>query len=141
MDIKKKTYQEQLTDEAIEKLLEDYVEVEADKISQIPIKSHLRYYTLKEENGNIKKLFRMGGQLVNKDHYEDYLMLSNGKNSWSVQTNSAIFYKKMKIEEIKEYYKDLLEEKDKKIKKLQDKLQDKVQDKVQDKLKNKLKNK
>jgi hypothetical protein len=61
MDIKKKTYQEQLTDEAIEKLLEDYVEVEADKISQIPIKSHLRYYTLKEENGNIKKLFRMGG--------------------------------------------------------------------------------
>lgn len=137
MDIKKKTYQEQLTDEAIEKLLEDYVEVEADKISQIPIKSHLRYYTLKEENGNIKKLFRMGGQLVNKDHYEDYLMLSNGKNSWSVQTNSAIFYKKMKIEEIKEYYKDLLEEKDKKIKKLQDKLQDKVQDKLKNKLKNK----
>ena len=137
MDIKKKTYQEQLTDEAIEKLLEDYVEVEVDKISQIPIKSHLRYYTLKEENGNIKKLFRMGGQLVNKDHYENYLMLSNGKNSWSVQTNNAIFYKKMKIEEIKEYYKDLLEEKDKKIKKLQDKLQDKKQDKIQDKIKNK----
>ena len=113
-----KTFQETLTEEDIEKQLEDYVEVETDEICKIPINSHLRYFTLKQmPNGTFKKLFRMGGFLSNKDNCSEYVILANGKLSWSVQTKSTIFYRKMKLSEIKEEYEELITEKNEEIEK------------------------
>ena len=118
-----KTFQEKLTPEMIEQLLSDYIEIEHENLFKIPINSHLRYYTLKEtSNGQREKLFRMGGQLVNKDNCNEYIVLSNGKNTWSVQTKTSIIYRKMKIEEIKETYENQLYEKDEIINKLKHKI-------------------
>jgi hypothetical protein len=105
----KTTLQEKLTSDEIEQKLEDYTEV--DNINKIPIKSHLRYYTLKrDDKGNMSKVFRLGGNLINKDNSDKYIILSNGKVSWSVQTKNTIFYRKMKINEIKDEYETIIEE-------------------------------
>ena len=42
----------------------------------------------------------MGGFLTKID--KDYVVLSNGKLSWSVQKNNSIFFKKMSYNELKE---------------------------------------
>jgi hypothetical protein len=105
----KTTLQEKLTSDEIEQKLEDYTEV--DNINKIPINSHLRYYTLKrDDKGNMSKVFRLGGNLINKDNSDKYIILSNGKVSWSVQTKNTIFYRKMKINEIKDEYETIIEE-------------------------------
>lgn len=113
-----KTFQEQLTNEEIEELLEDYKEVDNDEINSIPLNSHLRYYTLKNENGNIKKLFRMGGFLSNKDNSSEYIILTNNKNSWSVQIKNSIIYRKMNLQEIKDEYEEIIDDKDEEIENL-----------------------
>ena len=65
------------------------------------------------------KVFRLGGFLVNKNNYDKYVILSNvpdtgvinsNKKTWSVNTQKSIFYRKQTIDEIKEDYKDELEE-------------------------------
>ncbi len=119
VDENNKTFQETLNEEDVDKLLEDYKEIDNDELCHVPLNTHLRYHTIKQlENGQVKKLFRMGGLLSNKDNCSEYVILSNGKNSWSVQTKTSIFYRKMKLEEIKEEYEQLLDEKDEEINKL-----------------------
>ena len=114
-----KTFQEKLTNENIEQLLEDYIEVDQDQLFKIPINSHLRYYTIKElPNGSREKLFRMGGQLMNKDNCNEYVILSNGKNSWSVQTKTSIIYRKLKIDELKDNFEQQIKDKNNTINKL-----------------------
>ena len=59
VDENNKTFQETLTDEDIEKLLEDYKELDDGDIASVPLNSHLRYFTVKHmPNGEVKKLFR-----------------------------------------------------------------------------------
>lgn len=113
----KVTYQEKLSAEEIKKKLEGYSKVK--DISQVPLNTHLRYFVI-EKNGN--KLFRTGGFLHNKENYQTYVMLSNGKNVWSVQTENTIFFQKMnhkdEIASLREHYEKKLEEKDEIIEKL-----------------------
>ena len=105
----KHTIQDKMTTEEIEEKLEDYIEVE--DIKTIPILTHIRYYTLvPDEKGTLKKLFRLGGQLKNKDNCDKYIILSNGTVSWTVQMDTSILYRKMKIEEIKEEYENVIKE-------------------------------
>jgi hypothetical protein len=105
----KHTLQDKLTEEEIEEKLEDYIEVE--DIKKVPVNSHLRYYTLiPDDKGNLKKIFRLGGQLKNKDNADTYIILTNGKVTWSVQCDTAIFYRKMTIDEIKEDYENIIED-------------------------------
>ena len=61
------------------------------------------------------KVFRLGGFLVNKNNYDKYVILSNvpdtgvinsNKKTWSANTQTCIFYRKQKTEEIKEQYKE-----------------------------------
>ena len=119
VDDNNKTFQETLKEEDIEKLLEDYKELEDGEIALVPLNSHIRYFTIKRmPNNEVKKLFRMGGTLTNKDNPDEYVILSNGKSSWSVQTKQTVFYRKMKIDEIKEEYEDVIEEKNEEIEKL-----------------------
>lgn len=127
----KHTMQERLTEAEINEKLEDYVEVE--DIHKVPLNSHIRYFTIVTDpkTGQKKRLFRMGGSLTNKEHADKFVILSNGKISWSVQVNTATFYKKMTVDEIKEghnlivaQYKDKIKEQKKVISKLKDKIEE-----------------
>ena len=60
------------------KRLENYERV--DDIDDVPINTHVRYVTLDKDK---KQLFRLGGLLKIVD--PRYVMLSNGRHTWSVQ--------------------------------------------------------
>lgn len=102
------TVQDNLTQEDIDILLEEYNEI--DNIYQLKPGIHVRYYTTLTNKQNIeKKLFRMGGTIVKVDFEKKYIVLSNQKITWSVQLNDKnIIYKKMTTEEIKEFYENEL---------------------------------
>lgn len=112
-----KTYQETLTADEINEKLEGYEKVE--NIAEVPLDTHIRYFIINKDGEN---LFRTGGFLHNKTNPETYIMLSNGKNIWSVQIDNAIFFKKMthkeELEALHNLYKSKLLEKDLIIKKL-----------------------
>ena len=115
----KKTLTDKLTSEDIKSKLEDYIEVE--DISKVHLNTHIRYFTEKEDKIKKKKIkvFRLGGFLVNKNNYDKYIILSNtpetgvinnNKKTWSVNTQTSIFYRKQNFDEIKEQYKDEIDE-------------------------------
>lgn len=125
----KKTFQEQLTAEEIEEKLQSYVKV--DDISEVPLNTHMRYFS-KNEHGEY--VFRTGGFLHRKND-ERYVILSNGKSTWSVQVANTIFYRKLthteEIEAIKEtFQKELMKHKTliKKLKKKIDELEAELQE-------------
>jgi hypothetical protein len=60
--------------------------------------------------GELKKVFRLGGQLQNKDNADKYIVLSNGNITWTVQMETSILYRKMTLEEIKEDYENIITE-------------------------------
>tara|TARA_B100001057_G_scaffold454381_1_gene500125 strand:- start:41 stop:529 length:489 start_codon:yes stop_codon:yes gene_type:complete len=66
------------TKEEMLKRLENYERVE--DIDEVSISTHVRYVTLDKEK---KQVFRLGG-LIKRIHPK-YLILSNGRHSWSVQ--------------------------------------------------------
>ena len=99
------TVQDNLTIEDINLLLEEYNEVE--DILQLKTGLHIRYYSIVKNKHTEKKLFRMGGTIIKIDFEKKYIVLSNGKLSWSVQLNDKnILYKKMTTEEIKDFYEN-----------------------------------
>jgi len=105
----KHTIQDKMNDNEIEEKLADYLEVE--DINKVPIGTHIRYYTLvPNDKGEIKKAFRLGGQLHNKDNADKYIILSNGKITWTVQTETSILYRKMTIDEIKDDYENFIKD-------------------------------
>jgi hypothetical protein len=112
-----KTFQESLQEDDINVLLQDYIEVDFDDLVKIPMNTHLRYFNIKQTPNGEQKLFRMGGTLVNKDNPQEYLVVSNGKHSWSIQVKNAIIYRKLTNDEIKEEYKNIISQKDNEIKK------------------------
>jgi hypothetical protein len=127
----KHTFQEKLSQAEIEEKLADYVEVE--DIGKVPLNSHIRYFLNETDpkTGQKKRLFRFGGILTNKEHADKFVILSNGRLSWSVQVDKATFYKKMTIDEIKEghaliieQYKDKIKEQKRTINKLKDKIEE-----------------
>ena len=97
----KKTFQETLSNEQIKNYLNDYKIV--DDISKVGISSHLRYFTLDPKTN--KQLFRLGGFLNKFGDNGEYVVLSNGDLSWSVQIKNTSFYKKMTDKELKEELK------------------------------------
>lgn len=98
------TYQESLSTEQIKEKLKDYVKVE--DISKVPLHTHIRYFIYQEDPNTRKRsrLFRLGGRLVNKDHHDKYVVLSNGNQSWSVNTTSSVLFRQLKNEEIHDRY-------------------------------------
>lgn len=105
----KHTIQEKMTEEEIEEKLEDYLEV--TDIKTVPLKTHIRYYTLiPDDSGVLKKVFRLGGQLKNKDNADKYIVLSNGSVSWTVQIDTSILYRKMTPDEIKDEYENIIQD-------------------------------
>ena len=98
----KKTYTDNLTEDDINNLLEDYKKVE--NIYQVSLGTHMRYFS--KVDGKTK--FRTGGSLVHNQGLPKYVMLSNGKNSWPVQVKDTTFFAKMTINEIKAEYDEEL---------------------------------
>jgi hypothetical protein len=95
-----KTYQKSLSDIDIAKKLEDYIKVKSNDIFQIPLNTHVRYFSTNPKTG--QKEFRLGGVITKFGDNGEYVVLSNGKLSWSVQIKNTIFYKKLTLNEIKE---------------------------------------
>jgi hypothetical protein len=109
-----KTYQQTLTNEEIAKKLLDYVKVKPSEISSIPLNTHIRYFSINPKTG--EKQFRLGGALNKVGDNNQYLILSNGTFTWSVQLSNSILYRKLnqnelietvKEEAVKEYKKDI----------------------------------
>jgi hypothetical protein len=94
------TYQSTLSKEEIAKKLEGYTRVESNKLHNIKLNTHIRYFVINPKTG--EKNFRLGGYLTKIGDNNEYLVLSNGNFSWSVQFANTIFYKKMSNDEFKE---------------------------------------
>jgi hypothetical protein len=111
------TFQEQLTGDEISKKLEGYEEV--NNLEEVPLNTHLRYFTQNEQGID---QFRTGGFLQNKTNADKYVILTNGKNNWSVQTANSTFYQKLshkdEMTRQKQMYETELKKRDKKIKEL-----------------------
>ncbi len=106
----KKTKQDMMTEQDIEEALDGYVEVE--DMSQVPINTHIRYFTIEtnKKTGKTTKKFRLGGFLLNKSDYKKYVVLTNGKNSWSVNSKKSIFYRKQNAAEVREEMDSIIDE-------------------------------
>ncbi len=112
----KKTFQDKLTAEEIKEKLEDYIEI--SDISKVPNNSHIRYFSIIKNGKRKKKVFRLGGYLKNKNNADKFVMLTNGDITWSVQTQTSIFFRRMTFDEIKEQYEDEIEDLKKKMSRL-----------------------
>jgi hypothetical protein len=99
-----KTYQEMISDEDIKNLLSSYVEVNKDSLLNIPIGTHIRYFSYDQKTG--KENFRIGGILQSVDCRLRFLKLSNGKTSWTAQIPTCRFYKKLTDAEYYNYIKE-----------------------------------
>ena len=104
----KYTVQDKLTDEEIQEKLRFYKKV--DNIKDVPLSTHLRYFTIGTDGSHS---FRLGGNLYRADGLPDYVILTNGGRSWSVQANNAVFFAKMTMNEITELVVDLEKNNDK----------------------------
>lgn len=111
------TKQELLTANEIEEKLQGYDIV--DDITKVNIGTHIRYFTTNKDGSQV---FRMGGMLYNKENADKYIVLSNGKLTWTVQIATAILYRKLshneEIELLHKYYRKKLDKKNKEIKNL-----------------------
>jgi len=114
----KQTYTDKLDEDDIANKLTDYLKV--DNIADVKLNTHLRYFTLEadKKTGTVSRKFRMGGFLSNKNSPDKYVILTNGRKSWSVQVANSVFYRKMSNDEIKDEYEEELSQMKKLTKKL-----------------------
>ena len=107
----KTTYQEKLTANQIAEKLQGYEKV--DNIEDVPLNTHIRYFVT---NPDGSQTFRLGGFLHNKQNADRYIMLTNGRDIWSVQVKGTVFFRKMsqkdEIAALTAMYKKKLAEKD-----------------------------
>jgi hypothetical protein len=100
------TYQDMLSRKDIEGQLLDYEKV--SNLEDVPVGTHIRYFESKD--GELK--YRVGGILTIKTGLPAYIILSNGKVSWSVQVSPCIFFRRITIRETKLVYEKIIESKD-----------------------------
>lgn len=127
------TYTDKLSKEQVKELLVDYEQIKSlEELKNINCGTHLRYFEFKDK----ELKFRTGGILTVSNGIPDYLILSSGKLSWSVQINKCIFFKRITIKQVREEYdkkihsdaatinglQRLLKDADKKIKNLRTRL-------------------
>lgn len=92
----KVTLTESLTPEEIKQKLIDYKKVK--DIRDIVIGTHVRYFT--KLKGTNKPVFRLGGVLTKFGPDYQYVVLSNGTVSWSVQVPDSTFFAKKSLKEM-----------------------------------------
>ncbi len=95
------TYQSRMTEAEIDEKLKMYKKIEnIEELSKLPLNTHIRYFSVTNENNKKVKKFRLGGFLENKDNYDKYIVLSNKSLSWSVDTKTSILYRRLRDDEI-----------------------------------------
>lgn len=120
----KQTTTESMSNDDIKNVLQDYTRVEANQL----IKSdHVRYFVI---NPDKTTDFRIGGWVLKTDGFPDYIVLTNGKNNWSVQCTNTIFYKQNNQTEVIEKYKKSITLKNDKIEDLNVQLKEKKNENV-----------
>ncbi len=93
------THTEKLSKQQIQKLLEDYEQIKnIDELKHVPIGTHIRYFDKKDNDMK----FRTGGVLIVNSGLPDYIILSSGHISWSVQTSTSIFFRRVTLKEYKQ---------------------------------------
>jgi len=98
------TKTDKLTKEEIAEKLKNYKRV--DKINDVPLNTHLRYYTKNKEG---RLVFRLGGFLLRNNGLPTYVILTNNKTKpWSVQTKDTIFFRKISQTEIDKQNEELI---------------------------------
>lgn len=98
------TYTDKLSKQQVKELLIDYEQIKSyNELQNIPAGTHLRYF--EKKNNELK--FRTGG-ILTVSGFPDYLILSSGHVSWSVQIKKCIFFKRITIKQIREEYNKLL---------------------------------
>jgi len=127
------TYTDKLSKEQVKELLIDYEQIKSlEQLKNIPAGTHIRYFEYKDK----ELKFRTGGILTVVSGIPEYLILSSGKLSWSVQINKCIFFKRITIKQVREEFErkissdaatisglqSLLKNANKKIKNLKNKL-------------------
>jgi len=112
----KLTFTDKLTDEDIEKKLEDYVLIK--DVESLKVGNLIRYFQKNKDSKEYE--FRLGGSITNIDNIPTYIVLGSttksGYKTWSVQLKDIIIYKKITIEELQIQYKDILKKKELQIK-------------------------
>jgi hypothetical protein len=110
----KKTLTQLLTTDEIKDLLDGY---EITVFENLKLFYNVRYYSKNPKSGEV--LFRTGGSIIHIDNEKEYVILSSGSLSWSVQKLNTIFYQALPLSVIKEQiemkYIDDLEKKDNEI--------------------------
>ena len=96
------TYQDKLTNQEIKEKLKDYKK--CTDIRTISIGTHIRYFTT--DTKTKQKAFRLGGTLNKIDPEGRFIILGNGKVSWSVQIEGTQFWQKLSEAEFKEELKN-----------------------------------
>ncbi len=96
-----KTYQDTLTNQEIKEKLKEYKK--CSDIRTVSIGTHIRYFVTDPETK--QKVFRLGGTLNKVDPEGRFVVLGNGKLSWSVQITGTQFWTKMSEAEFKEELK------------------------------------
>lgn len=105
------TYQDNLNENQIKEKLSEYKEINLLNEDCL-LNSHIRYFTINDYSK--KKHFRLGGFLKKIDKDKKYIVLTNNKQSWCVNLDKSITYKKIDYSD----YKLLLEENNKMKKKI-----------------------
>ncbi len=110
------TFQQGLSHQEIADRLQGYKKVAHEELADLPLDTHLRYFTTGPDG---TQQFRLGGFLKNKSNADTYLILSTGKANWSVQVRTAVFYRKLsqeeQLEEMKKSVESQLEQKNRDI--------------------------
>ena len=102
-----KTYQENLNENQIREKLKEYKRVDLLE-DDVPANSHIRYFNITENN---QKQFRLGGYLKKIDLDKRYCVLTNNKQSWCVNLDKSVLFKKVDYQDYK-----LLQEENNKLK-------------------------
>lgn len=92
-----KTYQENLNENQIREKLKEYKRVNLLE-DDIALNSHIRYFNITESN---QKQFRLGGYLKKVDLNKKYCVLTNNKQSWCVNLDKSVLFKKIDYEDYK----------------------------------------
>lgn len=101
-----------LSPEEVKRILRNYEQV--TNLSSLLQGDIVKYFEILD-NGKYK--YKPGGRvIVNKQ--PDYIVLSNGKKSWSVQLNKHVLFREIDIDKIILKYEEIVKGKDKRIEEL-----------------------
>ena len=93
-----KTFTDNLSKEEIRSMLDDYIQVTHDELATVKLGTHIRYF-ITDPNG--VQHFRLGGILLNVSGVPVYIVLGNGRSTWSAQMKGSTFFKKLTVPEFR----------------------------------------